>query len=348
MAHLRITSSIPWLGFVLRIGEVQWRVKTGWRREVLVLAREACRLEAEDKPSRDAEGPGAEVVPGKPSGRGKDRWRHFVITWQQNGHYIISGDSRTHHSLVELISYYQTSEIQPLGGNLTVACSPETDAGPERRSLLASFEEDFGGEGTLSYSELKLPKAPYKASSDTSQDPEGPGQANTSSCRKKINMACSPTKQTDRVYSKKVSLAESSSPEIIYSEIGLSQDMGCWMLPETQSGESYLLPPKTVTLSSPASTPPKLSPKLPNKPNLSMEHQGPEAPLAPSMTSLGVDKDGQKPTLVKNPPGSSRDTLYGQVHKLKTHHSIIASGDAASDTYEQIPFRWTKTIAHRE
>uniref|UniRef100_A0ABM5EY81 SH2 domain-containing protein 7 n=1 Tax=Pogona vitticeps TaxID=103695 RepID=A0ABM5EY81_9SAUR len=360
------------------------------------------------------------------SKRGKDRCRHFVITCQQNGHYVISGDPHTHHSLVELISYYQTSEIEPFGENLTVACSKEEDRsvydeiswgqptsakqsatvttpvltrqisgsspitkpskettshqpskprgehqgpqkslsnewrtlsseetnstppGPERRSLLTSFEEDFGGEGNVGYSELKMPKVPHKASSDTSQEPEGPGQANSSSCRKKINTAYAPTKQLDRLYSEKVSLAETSGPETIYSEIGLNQDLSGRVFPETQSGPSPLLLPKKATLGSPASTPPRLSPKLPNKPNVPLEPQGSETPLATSTTSLVTDKDCHKPSQAKSLSGSPRETLYGQVHKLKSHHSIVSSDDNKSDTYEQIPFVWMKSIPREQ
>ncbi|CAM2099241.1 unnamed protein product [Caretta caretta] len=55
--------------------------------------------------------------------RGKDRCRHFVINHLRNGHYVVSGDTCTHESLAELISYYQTSEINPFGENLTTVCA---------------------------------------------------------------------------------------------------------------------------------------------------------------------------------------------------------------------------------
>ncbi|XP_039195839.1 uncharacterized protein LOC120306527 isoform X2 [Crotalus tigris] len=54
--------------------------------------------------------------------RGKDRCRHFVISCQRNGQYVVSGDTRMHPNLAELISYYQRSEIQPFGESLTSAC----------------------------------------------------------------------------------------------------------------------------------------------------------------------------------------------------------------------------------
>ncbi|NXG35615.1 SH2D7 protein, partial [Dromaius novaehollandiae] len=53
--------------------------------------------------------------------RGKDRCRHFVIKHLSNGHYVVSGDTCTHESLAELISYYQTSVIEPFGESLTIA-----------------------------------------------------------------------------------------------------------------------------------------------------------------------------------------------------------------------------------
>ncbi|XP_067390790.1 SH2 domain-containing protein 7 [Emydura macquarii macquarii] len=55
--------------------------------------------------------------------RGKDRCRHFVINHLRNGHYAVSGDTCTHESLTELIGYYQTSEIEPFGENLTTICT---------------------------------------------------------------------------------------------------------------------------------------------------------------------------------------------------------------------------------
>ncbi|KYO21336.1 SH2 domain-containing protein 7 isoform C [Alligator mississippiensis] len=55
--------------------------------------------------------------------RGKDRCRHFVINYLRNGHYVVSGDTCTHESLADLIEYYQTSEIEPFGENLTTACT---------------------------------------------------------------------------------------------------------------------------------------------------------------------------------------------------------------------------------
>ncbi|XP_058012462.1 SH2 domain-containing protein 7 [Ahaetulla prasina] len=54
--------------------------------------------------------------------RGKDRCRHFVISCHRSGQYVVSGDTRAHANLTELIGYYQRSEIQPFGENLTSAC----------------------------------------------------------------------------------------------------------------------------------------------------------------------------------------------------------------------------------
>ncbi|XP_025933604.1 SH2 domain-containing protein 7 [Apteryx mantelli] len=59
--------------------------------------------------------------------RGKDRCRHFVINHLSNGHYVVSGDTCTHESLAELISYYQTSVIEPFGESLTIAYAKTAD-----------------------------------------------------------------------------------------------------------------------------------------------------------------------------------------------------------------------------
>uniref|UniRef100_A0A673B357 Hematopoietic SH2 domain-containing protein homolog n=1 Tax=Sphaeramia orbicularis TaxID=375764 RepID=A0A673B357_9TELE len=51
--------------------------------------------------------------------KGHDRCRHFVITQNQEGFFIISGDCQTYGSLVELIEHYKVSPIQPFGEYLT-------------------------------------------------------------------------------------------------------------------------------------------------------------------------------------------------------------------------------------
>uniref|UniRef100_A0A3Q2X707 SH2 domain containing 7 n=1 Tax=Haplochromis burtoni TaxID=8153 RepID=A0A3Q2X707_HAPBU len=55
--------------------------------------------------------------------KGNDRCRHFVITQNQDGHFIISGDSQTYGSLTELIQHYKVSAIQPFGEYLTSSCN---------------------------------------------------------------------------------------------------------------------------------------------------------------------------------------------------------------------------------
>ncbi|KAK9542208.1 hypothetical protein VZT92_000088 [Zoarces viviparus] len=59
---------------------------------------------------------------------GHDRCRHFVITQNPDGEFVISGDCRTHGSLVELIEHHRVSPIQPFGEHLT-CCWVEVDAG---------------------------------------------------------------------------------------------------------------------------------------------------------------------------------------------------------------------------
>ncbi|XP_042343090.1 SH2 domain-containing protein 7-like, partial [Plectropomus leopardus] len=54
--------------------------------------------------------------------KGHDRCRHFVITQNQDGQFVISGDCQTHGSLSELIEHYRVSPIQPFGEYLTSSC----------------------------------------------------------------------------------------------------------------------------------------------------------------------------------------------------------------------------------
>ncbi|XP_044050043.1 SH2 domain-containing protein 7 [Siniperca chuatsi] len=54
--------------------------------------------------------------------KGHDRCRHFVITQNQDGQFVISGDCQTYGSLTELIEHYKVSPIQPFGEHLTSSC----------------------------------------------------------------------------------------------------------------------------------------------------------------------------------------------------------------------------------
>ncbi|KAK2853649.1 hypothetical protein Q5P01_006310 [Channa striata] len=57
--------------------------------------------------------------------KGHDRCRHFVITQNQDGHFVIAGDCQTYHSLTELIEHFKVSPIQPFGECLTSSCYEE-------------------------------------------------------------------------------------------------------------------------------------------------------------------------------------------------------------------------------
>ncbi|TDH17478.1 hypothetical protein EPR50_G00008760 [Perca flavescens] len=48
--------------------------------------------------------------------------RHFVITQNPDGQFVISGDCQTYGSLTELIEHYKVSPIQPFGEYLTSSC----------------------------------------------------------------------------------------------------------------------------------------------------------------------------------------------------------------------------------
>ncbi|KAH0619829.1 hypothetical protein JD844_014160, partial [Phrynosoma platyrhinos] len=314
----------------------------------------------------------------------------YILSYrhQRNGYYAISGDTQTHPSLAELISYYQRTEIEPFGEKLSVACSKQEETSvydkisvdqqtsskqsstagapmltrqdsddappvPARSSLLLSesFEDNLSGEGNIFYAELKkhqfndrspeVPEKPYKGMTDGSQRPEGADQGTASSCRKKTTTLFTMAKQSDRFYSQKIDLRETVLPETIYSEIDLDQDKSGWMLPEPLTGQFSLTPPKKVTLSSPSSTPPKLSPK--NKPNTSMEPQGSTPPFAACATSLVIDKDSPKP---KTLPDSPRETMYGQINKVKSHYATVSTCDKTSNMYEQVSFGWLKGVTH--
>lgn len=54
--------------------------------------------------------------------RGGDRCRHFVITQLSNRRYLVSGDTRSHGSLAELVRHYQDVQFEPFGETLAAAC----------------------------------------------------------------------------------------------------------------------------------------------------------------------------------------------------------------------------------
>ncbi|XP_070687570.1 hematopoietic SH2 domain-containing protein homolog [Pempheris klunzingeri] len=53
--------------------------------------------------------------------KGHDRCRHFVITQNQRGQFVISGDCQTYGSLTELIEHFKVSPIQPFGEYLNAS-----------------------------------------------------------------------------------------------------------------------------------------------------------------------------------------------------------------------------------
>ncbi|KAM6950357.1 SH2 domain-containing protein 7 [Lycodopsis pacificus] len=82
--------------------------------------------------------------------KGHDRCRHFVITQNPDGEFVIAGDYRTHRSLVELIEHHRVSPIQPFGEHLT-SCWVEVDAG----ELYDVVNYNSKGKPTLSVQALR-------------------------------------------------------------------------------------------------------------------------------------------------------------------------------------------------
>ncbi|AWP01061.1 putative SH2 domain-containing protein 7-like [Scophthalmus maximus] len=51
--------------------------------------------------------------------KGLNRCRHFVITQNEDGQFVVTGDCQTHHSVTELIEHYKLRPILPFGEYLT-------------------------------------------------------------------------------------------------------------------------------------------------------------------------------------------------------------------------------------
>ncbi|XP_061772907.1 SH2 domain-containing protein 7-like isoform X2 [Nerophis ophidion] len=54
--------------------------------------------------------------------RGRDRCRHFAISQSKSGHFIVSGDTKGHGTVLELIQHYKNNPIQPFREYLTSSC----------------------------------------------------------------------------------------------------------------------------------------------------------------------------------------------------------------------------------
>nr|XP_056722012.1 SH2 domain-containing protein 7 [Euleptes europaea] len=326
--------------------------------------------------------------------RGKDRCRHFVINSPKNGRYVISGDTRHHESLAELIRYYQTSEIEPFGENLTAACSKleetniydeisleqrtpakpspklvrqESSSSPATSPARKDITSQQSAKSRRKLQEQQTPVSKERRGwsleaspeDDTDEAPPIPDRSSLlmAECSDDADQAVTTPPQnldspdqgnpdgkntspkpSDKLYSKRMDGA--GCPGTIYSEIGVDQRKSIWTQPESQSSQPFSLTvPKMSTLNSPTTTP-KLSPKLPNKPKVSAESQGLQDTLLASYSTSPVSGEGRKmPSPSETLSDSSRENLYGQIHKLKSQKPIVSLGD---DPYERIPFDWPK------
>ncbi|XP_042329929.1 SH2 domain-containing protein 7 [Sceloporus undulatus] len=109
--------------------------------------------------------------------RGKDRCRHFVISHQRNGYYAISGDTQTHPSLAELISYYQRTEIEPFSEKLTVACSKQEETSVyDKISLEQQTSSKQSSTGAPMLTRQVSGSSPIPAKANTSNQPKKQGK----------------------------------------------------------------------------------------------------------------------------------------------------------------------------
>ncbi|XP_034638909.1 SH2 domain-containing protein 7 [Trachemys scripta elegans] len=235
---------------------------------------------------------------------------------------------------------------------------------PDRSSLLMqeTFKQDLNDQGNIVYAELNkhhmngrglslethsatdkilIEKSGCLSQGDTQQKPGEPDQANYSPS-KKISSVYALAKQAERFYDKKIDLIKPSPTETVYSEVMLEQGKSNSSLPWGQRVHSLSLCPSTsadtkkLTLSTPATTPPKLSPKLPIKGRTSVEYQDSEQLFATYATSLQSNEGLRKPNN-KILYDSSTHSTYGQIEKVKACKPFASGSDNGNNTYEQIP-----------
>ncbi|XP_041647916.1 hematopoietic SH2 domain-containing protein homolog [Cheilinus undulatus] len=68
--------------------------------------------------------------------RAEDRCRHFMIDVQEDGHYIIVGETMHHQCLQDMVDFHRRSPIMPYNEVLTVACGQSSSIKTDYAELL--------------------------------------------------------------------------------------------------------------------------------------------------------------------------------------------------------------------
>nr|XP_006117024.1 SH2 domain-containing protein 7 isoform X2 [Pelodiscus sinensis] len=243
---------------------------------------------------------------------------------------------------------------------------------PNRSSLLMqeTLKLDLDDQGNTVYAELNkhhlnnrglslethsatvksiTEKPSCSSQGDTQQKPGEPDLANYSHI-KKISSVYTLAKQAECFNDKKVDLIKPSPPEIVYSEIMLEHGKSHSSFLWGQSAHSLPFCPSTsvdtkkLTLHTPASAPPQLSPKLPIKTRTSVEFQSSEQVFATYAASLQSNEGLRKPD--KSLSDSLTHSTYRQIEKVKVCKPFVSGSDSGSNTYEQIPVGRPKSSTH--
>ncbi|XP_050824668.1 SH2 domain-containing protein 7 [Gopherus flavomarginatus] len=290
----------------------------------------------------------------------------------------VSGSSQTTVLMKEATSLPSKSkrEHKNLSGERKNFNSEDPDIAPplpDRSSLLMqeTSKLDLNDQGNTVYAELNkhhlngrglslethsatdkilIEKSACSSQGNTQQKPGEPDQANYSPS-KKISSVYALAKQAEHFYDKKIDLIKPSPPETVYSEVMVEQGKSHSSLPWGQNVHSLSLCPSTsadtkkLTLSTPATTSPKLSPKLPIKARTSVESQDSEQLFATYATSLQSNEGLRKPynKILHDSPTHS---IYGQIEKVKACKPFASGSDNGNNTYEQIPVGRPKSSTH--
>uniref|UniRef100_A0A672IYQ2 SH2 domain-containing protein n=1 Tax=Salarias fasciatus TaxID=181472 RepID=A0A672IYQ2_SALFA len=225
--------------------------------------------------------------------RGRDRCRHFVVNQNESGQIVICGDTTTHNTVPNLVDYYKKNPIQPFGEYLTSSCfetmNPEIydtiQVSPKLRPPAAERAlKNMKQQHQVPLTSEQQPARPLK--SNRTQEQEVPplprrsrhlepglldhvlyAQLKKQSPRQKHRAAASQDALHGAARAEPSNATDGSGtvgrcslvlePHSVYSEVDLpeSRSRSLPLLDSSRDGE------QPHRLSTPPSTPPKLSPK---------------------------------------------------------------------------------------
>ncbi|KAK5867368.1 hypothetical protein PBY51_011868 [Eleginops maclovinus] len=292
--------------------------------------------------------------------KGGDRCRHFVISQNESGKFVVFGETKGHDSVYELIDYYQTNAIQPFDEYLASSCFEALDKELYDTIQVSPKERPVGAVKNIQTPQInsaKLPALPRRIQEEVPPlprrsrnmdigPPNDPEKALYAQFKKQTpreiprsQLICQgnfpgdnpvrPGRSTTQDQNSRSS--SPSGPESVYSELSLldTKSRSLPLLHNSCEGE------QSYRLSAPPLTPPRLSPKPVRQANTF-------GPL-PEGTDFCSTQDHMSDTAVyhlagraSSPHNASSGTGSPEQHR-DTVYAKVSNKGHFSHTYEQIP-----------